>query len=725
MLSRWNDIRNQGDLNMKALSIVGPWPQEELTARSQPENMRPHGHTDIISQYNNRVVNQWRMNPRGVKVDQSGAGATDQTAELRESRLREIAYASQAKAARLCAFQNAVDRGYGAWEVYAEYESPKTSRQRICVGAIQNPNSVLVDPDTAKLDRSDMKYAVKMGKVMTKAEFQRKYKQAKDISSFPVATLGLAKNFTDGKTVTPAEYFRVVTKDRVLLSLDDGSEVFQDELHPGLEVSGQSIMKNGQSIRTIMKQRDSETAEVQHFITNGLEILKRETLMGTTIPIIFVVAREKYENDVLTIEALTAKMREPQLNFDVARAAQVEALNMVPKSKWVVSDEQILGYENQWDNAHRNPTARLMVHEYDRMGRQMAHPERTDYEPPVQGMELVANSFVRDAQNTIGMASAERVDRIAQSGVAQDKIQQTGDIANYHLVDNMVMAVEYEGRIENEWLSLIEDSQRTVGLRKPDGKYKTYDLRPTEDQNGNVQHPYGPSDSHAVTISTGPDYQSQKEAKDEFLKQIVGEPAFISNPLSPMVIHEMELGPGGDKMEKVALSVQPPAVQAAYQEDDGSGQAPPSPQTVQQMEQMKQELTALNEHAKSLEAQIAELLFEKKAETLKLAQEEKNLKLKLQVDIDKATIAASVKENVETMAQHLQAFKTIADGLTGDIDRMHEANQNALDRQHEAGLQSQQQAAAAASQASAQDASADQQQQQPIAAPAAAGEQQS
>jgi hypothetical protein len=218
-----------------------------------------------------------------------------------------------------------------------------------------------------------------------------------------------------------------------------------------------------------------------------------------------------------------------------------------------------------------------------------------------------------------------------------------------------------------------------------------------------VQHPYGPSDSHAVTISTGPDYQSQKEAKDEFLKQIVGEPAFIQNPLSPMDIHEMELGPGGDKMEKVALSVQPPAVQAAYQEDDGSGQPTMPPQAVQQIEQMKQSLTALNEHAKTLEAQIAELLFEKKAETLKLAQEEKNLKLKLQVDIDKATIAASVKENVETMAQHVQAFKHIADVLTGNLQMAHEANQNELDRQHAVDLQGQQQAATAVSQDSAQE----------------------
>ena len=66
-LQKWGDIRAEGDLNMAALSIEGPWPPEELEDRKKRKV--PHGHTDIVSQYNNRVVNQWRMNPRGVKVE--------------------------------------------------------------------------------------------------------------------------------------------------------------------------------------------------------------------------------------------------------------------------------------------------------------------------------------------------------------------------------------------------------------------------------------------------------------------------------------------------------------------------------------------------------------------------------------------------------------------------------------------------------------------------------
>lgn len=636
MLSRWGDIRAEGDLNMEALSMKGPWPEAELLARSNKDNPRPHGHTDIISQYNNRVVNQWRMNPRGVKVDPTGEGADEKTSELRESRLREIAYGSQAKAARLCALQNAVDRGYGCWEAYADWVSPKSFKQTLVIGRIPNPNSVLVDPDTTKADRSDMQYALKMGRPMQIKAFKQKYPKARDIASFPPETLGLCKQFTDGKnTVTPAEYFRVVTTRTNLIQLKDGREICEDELAEGIKIAGKFLVRNGQRIEEIVKQRETEKPTVEHFVTNGLEILKRSKLPISTIPIFFTVAREKYVHDTLTIEAMTSKMREPQLNFDVARAGEVEALNMVPKAKWVVSDEQILGYEDQWKNAHRSPQSHLMVHEYDRQGRQMAHPERTDYEAPIQGYELASNSFLRDAQNVIGMASVQEVDRVSKSGVAQEKLEETGDVANYHITDNMIMAVEYEGRVCNEWLAHIEDSERTVGLRKPDGQYRPFHLVPKEDEQGNVQHPYGAADSHAVTISTGPDYESQRAEKVEFLTNIVKQPDFLANPLAPMVIHEMELGPGGDKMEKIALSVQPPPVQEAYRDgEDGQESIPPA--AMQAIQQKDKDLQAMNAFSKQLEAKVIELeekiagQVEQNASREKIAQADNATKIQLQ-----------------------------------------------------------------------------------------------
>lgn len=618
MLQQWGSIREQGNLNMQALSIDGPIPPALRAERTKKENPRPCGHTDIISFANNRVVNQWRMNPRGVQVNQTGSGATKESAELRESRLREIAYSSQAKSARLNAFQNAVDRGYGHWEVYLEYESPRSSKQKICIGRIPNPNSVLIDPDTTKADRSDMKMAAKMGRKMRVEEFRRKYPNARDISSFPSDVLGLAHQFvsSDGKYVTPAEYWRVVTEEHTLLTLENGDDVFADEVR----VEGETVATSDGSGLRIVKRRQSETAKVEHFVTNGLQILSRDIWPDSEIPIITAVAREKYVDDELTIEALTAKAREPQLNFDIARMDEVEGIMMTPKSKWVVSDEQIAGYENIYKNAHRDPTAYLPYHAYDSQHRPTVPPERTDFQPPVQALEMAANSFLRDAQNTLGMTTIERIDKVSKSGVAQQELNESQDIGTFHLTDNMIIAVEREGRICNRLLAVVEDSKRTVGLREASGKYKTREIEPVE-ENGRITHPYGEGESHDVTISTGPDYQSQHMEKVEFLANIAKTPDFLANPLAPMIIHEAEIGPGGDKMEKIALSVQPPAVQAAYAEED-EGAQPLPPAAIQKIQQKDQELQALNEHAKTLETQVIELQDDIKAQVIQSASKE-------------------------------------------------------------------------------------------------------
>lgn len=677
MRDRWADIREQGRLNMKCLSVEGLFPQGLIDDRNKKENPRPLDHTDIISFANNRVVNQWRMNPRGVQVNQTGQGATAETATYREERLREIAYSSQAKSARLCAFQNIVDRGYGAWEVYLDYESPRSSKQKICIGRIPNPNSVLIDPDTTKADRSDAKMAAKLGRKLTVAQFKRKYPKARDIGSFPPSVLGLANQFvsTDGKFVTPGEYWRVVPEEKRLLTLSDGTDVLEDEADQvAIQAAGLAVVS----------ERKTEVSRVEHFITNGLDILSRDVWPGSTIPILFGVAREKYVDDELTVEALTAKGRVPQLHFDLVRSNEIEAINMTPKSKWVVSDEQIAGYETMWDNAHRDPSARLMVHERGMDGQPIAHPERTDYEPPIQGLEMAANSFLRDAQNTLGMTTIEKVEKVSKSGVAQRELNEAQDIGTFHLTDNMIIMVEYEGRICNELLTKIEDSKRTVGLREPSGKYKTKEIVPMEGQ-----HPYGPDDSHDVTITTGPDYQSQREEAVDFLTEIVKNPDFPANPFSPMVIKGMEGGPMFDKMEKVAIAIQPPHVQAAYAEDDESGGQEMSPVAIQTIEKLKGELTALNKHAETLETQVIQLEEDIKGAKVKAESQERisaeDNATKIQIEEMKAALALQLKQldvEIRRIDLEKESIRAKTAFATQGMRQAHESSESERDRQH-------------------------------------------
>ena len=605
--------RKEGDLDMKALSVVGPWPEAELAARKDTNNPRPHGHTDIISPYNNRVVNQARMNPRGVEVIPKGEGADKKTAERRESRLRGIDYESKAASADLTALQNAVDRGYGYERVDVEYESPRSRNLKIVVKRIPNPNSILDDPDCQEADRSDRKKLIATQWILD-TEAKRRWKNLKDPKDFPQAFQDSGAAWLRPGSMLFAEFWKVhETEERVLFFGGAVEGVFESELEKqGLKlVKGEGegapdmvLNASGEPV-PVEEERPGVSRKVMQYFTNGFQIFERKAWPGSWIPFPCCVGREKYEGDELVIESLTRKLREPQLNFDVAVAGEMEQFSTATKSKIMVSDKAIEGYEESWKMAHRNPQAFLKYHERDEQGNPVTQPKEIAFQAQIDGFEIARNSFIRDTQNAAGMVGVDQKQRQNESGVAQDKIDEASDISSFHFIDSYLAMVEFRGRIENELLTIIEDSSRTVGFRTKDGKYKAEPMTPTKAENGAVMHPYGEAGAHGVTIKTGPNYQSQMEKSREFLKDTASKPEFLQNPMSPMIIEAMDVGPLSDKMKQVAIAVQPPNVAAIYAEEDG--QEPMPAAAVQQMEEMKKSVEALSALAEEREAQVVEL----------------------------------------------------------------------------------------------------------------------
>ncbi len=246
------------------------------------------------------------------------------------------------------------------------------------------------------------------------------------------------------------------------------------------------------------------------------------------------------------------------------------------------------------------------------------------------------------------MTSTERINSVAKSGVAQERINEAGDISAFHITDNMLMLVELEGRIENEWLAKIEDSEAVRGFRKPDGKYMPQKVTPTQNEDGTVNHPYGEADDHAVVIGTGPDYASQQDKKTAAIENMVKTPDFIANPLAPMLIHEMELGPGGDKMERVALSVQPPAVQAAYAEGE-DGQQDQLPQAMQALQQQGQQMQLDAQIIKQLQQKLEAAENDLKAQTAKAQADYAMAQEKNSVEMQKAQLDSDTKIELQRM----------------------------------------------------------------------------
>lgn len=669
-LQYWSKNWKQGDEDMRALSVLGPWPENERKARSNPDTLRPCEHFDIISQYNNRVVNQAALNPVGVKVDPTGDGANDETAQKREKRQRQISYESQAAQARLTAFQHAVDRGLGHWIVRVEHVSPDSFNQKIVIERIANPKSVLIDPDAKRADRSDMQKAFFIDK-MSWPDFRRQYPWA-EYKSFEHETMQEHAHWvSEEHGVMVAEYWRVEKTPRVLLLIEQLGKIFKDELEERFpdaqfredqDHATVTLTPGGQPLR-ILKQRDSERCEVWQYITNGIEILEKNEWLGSTIPIPSCTGREKYEDDELVIESLTRKARAGQLAYDVAKTNGLESLMMMPKSKWVVADGQLEGFEHEWANMHRDPRAYARYKATtDATGQHLLPaPERMDYEPPIQASELYSQSAMRDVQNAVGMSSVETINKVSKSGIAQERIDQAADINAYHLMQSLKNAIAFEGRIVDELLDKIEDSERTVGFRDEDGTYRTETIAPRVDDNGKViEHPYGKPEGHSVTISTGPDFESQREEASAFADLLI-EKGIVA--LTPLAIKLKNVGPLANQMYDVALASLPPEIQAAYRKHEGEEQIPPEAQAqIVQLEQMVQQLTAaLEEAIQKLETKQLEIESKEEIEAAKIDAERDIEAAKVQLEEARLELERIKIESEETIARmriHADVRKT-------------------------------------------------------------------
>lgn len=696
----WKDVREQGRLDMQALSIDGPWDPIERANRANKDNPRPCVHLDIIRQNNNRVKGQARLNKRGIKVTPKGDGESqvnssdpnapkgenpnEKKAQLRQGRIRQIEYESRAVLARLAAFDSAVDRGYGFYRVRTDWADRESTNTKIIIERIPNPDSVLVDPDCKEADYSDMKRAFVVDR-MSKDDFKAKY-PGFEIKSFSAKELETYKDWIDTNSLQLADYYRVEEgpKQRKLV-IEDGTPakltLTEDELFerfPDAKLSDDTVtpMPGGQPLK-ILRERDIRECKVMKYHTNGFDILDREELECSTIPIITITGPEEWVDGKRVLISLTRFQRQPQMLFDYAKSNQQEVLGMTPKSKWVVVDGQLEGFEDEWANANKSPTAYLRYKaKIDATGEQvLSAPQRVDFEPPVQALEMAADSALRAAQNASGRPSTDQKDRAAKSGIAQDKMDQAADINSKQFSDAMDIAVAYEARIVNELLDKVEDSERDVSIRKEDDSSEMVHIAPKQDEQGNVvDHDYGDSGQFHVFVGAGPSLESQREAAQETANLLLQNPESYTR-IAWLAIKMLNLGPYGDQMSDL---LKPPDVKAKE-----NGGQPDSQQLQQQLQQVTQALKMTTE----------QLNQEKQASASK--QQDLDAKVKMNDDNNVVKLAvAEIQTAAKVSGDQLTAFMTKMDQtlqmLMQERDHMHQMSQQDSQQQHATDQQTQQ-----------------------------------
>lgn len=692
LVEGWATIKDRAGECMKCLSKDGPWPDNERKARSLEGQERPCIHEDVLGQYVNKVINQAQGNPIGIEVSPDGDGATPESAEFTENRIRHIDYESNAVHARESALESAVQQGVGIWEVGTDWEKPPQGpleelpdlaalfRQKIITIPAVDPWNYVLDCDAIKPDWSDMKEAFKL-RWFTHEEFRQKFHGAL-IQDFTGLINTDTSRWMDDHRVQVAEWWRVEPsyRDVLLLKSKNGvpQAVFADQFDES-EIGSLPVIE----------KRKVETCRVMKRLTNGVEMLGDEIEWPDyEIPILVTTGRVKYENGVRVIDSLIGPAISGALLHDYIVSAIQEEINRAVKTKaW--GAEGSFDSSTEWNKLHREPTTYAeYVIVYDKNGNAVPPPQMIESNPQIAALLAAKQSNLIDIQNMIGMSSTERVDRVSKSGIAQQELKEEIQVNTYHYTNSWKMAIEREGRIKERLLNKIEPKTGKVSLRNPKGEHQMADM------------PDGVySGRHTVVISTGKAYKNQQEEIRDVGQQLTkSNDPMVQQAAWPMLLRAMNLGPQIDALADELEAVQPLPMQQARSAKTGKG-----PDPAQQLAQAQQQLKMIQEHMGEVialskkQAQMidAKVIENDSRKEIAIAEARFNLLFKLadlklkkyQIDMSRENTLITAKTSAASDAAAIESEHTLTaeqHALEFDLARLdHLQGKDAASQQHD------------------------------------------
>jgi hypothetical protein len=633
---RWRDIREDAKEDMRYVS-GDPWDPKEKRAR-QALN-RPCLVVDELGQYVNQLINDVRQNKRAVKVNPTGAGANDKTANFRENMIRGIEYQSNGQTAYITAAENAFQRSYGYWRINTGFVSEKSFDQEILIKSIPNPDTVFMDPDAKNPTCDDGKDAFVVD-LIPKTEFKKRWPKAK-ITDFSMDMQEASPSWIKESEIQIAEYWKVIEKDRKLLMVQTP--------HGPIPMWADELPKYTRKTR-VLAERVSKSITVVQQMTNGIEILEENKWAGRYIPIIPVFGKEMWVDEgsgsKRKLMSLIRLARDPYMLYCYVRTCQMELVAMTPKTPWIVAEGQIAGHESEWQSANTVPTAYLQykTKTQEAGDAPLPPPTRQPYEPALQQLEIAAEAARRAIQAAIGInplpTAAQRQNE--KSGVAIERIQSEADQGSFHFIDNFDRAIHYNGVVINDLLKPIYDTARDVGVRLANEEHKTIRINDAGHANSEEGADTSIGD-HSITISVGPSHESEREEASEFVDTLIANIQALSAFMSPqqiaklmaMAIKLKDVGPLGDEMSDI---VSPPETEANMQ---------------QQLQQAQSQLQQYQQLIASLQAETQKLYAEKNGKIvdneymLKAKQMDNKLKLDI-AEIGATTQDAKARQELTT-----------------------------------------------------------------------------
>jgi hypothetical protein len=671
----WQKIRKERAIDIRYI-CGDPWDPKDRKAREDAG--RPCISHDELSQYVNQCVNSVRMNKRGIKADPRGFGSNEKTALLRQDIIRTIEYDCNGPSIYANAYQQMVEGSYSFFRISRRYVSERFIEEKDAAGAlldvqamnqqlfhqeivikpIGNPDSVLFDPHCKEPDWSDARGCFVLERV-PRQEFKRRWPKAQ-VTDFSWEHGQAADGWIFDDEIVVAEYWRTELSDKTVYMQDDGRVVA-------------GAVGRGAKKRTLQQKL------VKQYITNGVEVLYRseEPEPGAILPIIPMIGLERYVEEGgssrRVLFSLVRLARDPQMSLAYLNSQEMEEAGLTPKSPWMGYKGQFDSNRTMWNTVTKIPYAFLETDIPDNWpaGQVPPLPQRVPFTPNFQSYEIAKDSCRRAIQAAMGITPLPTaMQRDSQkSGIALDRIGEQEAIGSYHFVDGYDRAIRLAGKVIDQWLPTVYGEEREVHIRKPDDSYRQIRINtpgPYPDLKNPqrlVHYPVEEVD-HAIAVSTGPSYDSQRREIQGFLDLMVQNLQAL--PLSPpqaaqvlsLAIKMRNMGPQGDQLAEII-----------YPSQGGD-----TDQNMQMMQAQQVKLQQQDLQLQQLGAIVQQLSLEKHAKLVEGEYKMALEKLKSETDL----LIERLKVDAQMAVAQIQSKNQIEAQRTAAIS---EANQQAAEQQ--------------------------------------------
>lgn len=609
------NVRGEMIIDVKMANNEDHW--DAATIRQRSIEKRPTLTVPRFNQFINQIKNEQRQNKPSIKVTPRGAKSAEAqkeretAAKNRQGIIRFIQYGSKASDAYQTAYDFAVECGRGFFRIDQEYVSPDSFDLKIVINRIPDPFNVVMDRSRKEIDYSDCQHAFIINKVKREV-FKNDWPDAMPVGWSP----GNKQEdvWATENDIWVVEYFSIRSRTRTLLLLDDNETIYEDELKELEDDEREEIESR------VERRRDVELPYVMLYKMTAEEILEREELPGTFIPIIPVIGVEKIIVGRVEIKGLMRDLRDSIRSYNYWTSLETELISLAPKAPFIIAAGQIEGYEEIWGTMNTKAHSVAPYKPITSGGRPVPPPQRQPFAGVPTGIHQAKLNVIEDQKAITGMWNASLgqggQERSGRAILAQ---QKEGETSNYHFIDNIRIAITHAGVIINQWLPVIYDSERVEKILGEDGDESTINLNGQDDEGNEVNFGSGEFD---VVTTMGPSYNSRRQEAAESIMQFIQAVPQFAPLISDLLAKNMDW-PGSTEIADRLKRTVPPEVL-----DDNGGEE----QMAQQLQQMSQQLQQDQQMMEQMKQMIEEL--EVKAEGKELDSDTKIEVAKIKSDSD-------------------------------------------------------------------------------------------